>query len=70
MQCWEALYRFKLHIFFLYHDQAQLAGCNFTFKDASNIISEYLYLLQQKEIISSDVKQKLDFLESYVEELY
>ena len=69
MQCWEPFYRFELHIVFLYHEQDRLAGCNFTFNDASNIISEYLYLLQQKEIISSDVKQKLDFLESYVEEL-
>ena len=69
IQCWEAFYRFELQIFFLYHDQTQLAGFNFTFDDVTSIISEYLNLLQQKEINSSDVKRKLQLLENYVEEL-
>ena len=69
MQCWEAFYRFELQIFFIHHDQFQLSGCNFTFNDASNIISEYINLIQQKEIIFSDVKKKLERLECYVREL-
>ena len=69
MQCWEAFYRFELQIYFIHHDQFQLAGCNFTVNDASNIISEYINLIQQKEINSSDVKKKLELLECYVQEL-
>ena len=47
-----------------------LAGCNFTFKDVSDIMSDYLNLLDQKAIINSEVKMKLTMLEIYIDNLY
>ena len=69
LQCWEAFYHFELYIFFLHFDSVHLAGCNFTFKEVSDIISDYLNLLNQKAINNSEVKMKLTMLENYIDNL-
>ena len=38
MQCWEAFYRFELQMFFIHHDQFQLAGCNFIVRQMGHCI--------------------------------
>ena len=46
-----------------------LAGCNFTFKDVSDIISDYLNLLYQKAINNCKVKIKLTMFDNYIDNL-
>ena len=48
MQCWEALYRFELQMFFLNQDKASLKDLNFDMEKVSEIVSSYTYSVNNK----------------------
>ena len=54
MQCWEALYRFELQMFFLNQDEASLKDLSFDIEKVSQIVSSYTYSVNNKTNINQN----------------